>query len=113
MRLLLVAAILAATPAAAGAGQAEADAYSAQQAAYIASRVKATEQGIADRKALCARVGGPRIGQSAAGVLASCWGKPARVNTTQTAAASVEQWVYRSGYVYLTNGTVTAIQTSR
>lgn len=112
MRLLLVTAILLA-PTGALADQAAADAYSAAQRSYVASRVEATERGIADRKALCARVGGPRMGQSAQGVLASCWGKPARVNATQTAAARQEQWVYGSGYVYLTNGIVTAIQTSR
>lgn len=113
MRIVLVAAILLASSAPALADQAAADAYSAQARAYVASRVEATERAIADHRALCARVGGPRMGQNAAGVLASCWGKPTRINTTQTAAARVEQWVYRAGYVYLTNGTVTAIQTSR
>ena len=44
----------------------------------------------------------------------SSWGKPTRVNTTNTARGTREQWVYGTGqYVYLENGRVTAIQQSR
>lgn len=42
------------------------------------------------------------------------WGGPRDINTTITAAGRREQWVYSIGrYVYLANGIVTAIQTSR
>jgi hypothetical protein len=42
------------------------------------------------------------------------WGNPERINTTITAAGTSEQWVYGlQNYVYLTNGRVTAMQTSR
>ena len=112
MRLALIAlAILISTPALAD--LASADRYSQEHRAWIASRVAATEKGIADQKALCARVGGVRIGLTAAGVLKSCWGKPHRVNTTQTASQRQEQWVYGAAYVYLTDGVVTAVQFSR
>ena len=41
------------------------------------------------------------------------WGEPTTVNTTITSRGKSEQWVYESSYLYLTNGSVTAIQTSR
>lgn len=41
-------------------------------------------------------------------------GRPARINETITASGRFEQWVYGLGeYIYLENGVVTAIQTSR
>jgi hypothetical protein len=52
------------------------------------------------------------IGMTAHTVLAA-WGEPRSVNTTITAGGSREQWVYSTGYVYLTNGRVDGIQTSR
>ena len=53
----------------------------------------------------------PRIGMTEAQVLASSWGKPSSVNTTITAYANSEQWVYGYGmYVYFRNGKVSAIQ---
>lgn len=67
----------------------------------------------ASAKKECERRGGVKIGMTADEVKASCWGNPARVNQTITARGKHEQWVYRSGYVYLENGTVTSIQTSR
>lgn len=67
----------------------------------------------ADLKASCAKVGGIRIGLTAAAVRASCWGKPTQINATQTATHTREQWVYGGGYVYLTDGVVDAIQTAR
>lgn len=82
----------------AAAHEALADKYKAEQAANNAS---------------CARLGGARIGLNAEGVLKSCWGKPLRVNTTMTARGTYEQWVYGGGYLYLTDGVVTSIQTSR
>lgn len=41
------------------------------------------------------------------------WGPPGRVNSTTTATGTSEQWVYGDDYVYLVNGRVTAIQTTR
>lgn len=42
------------------------------------------------------------------------WGNPESINRTITAAGTREQWVYgRGDYVYIENGAVTAIQTSR
>lgn len=52
----------------------------------------------------------PAIGMTEAEVYASTWGKPQKVNTTETAAGKREQWVYDGGYIYLDNGIVTAIQ---
>jgi hypothetical protein len=47
-------------------------------------------------------------------VFATCWGKPHSINTTRTASGTREQLVYRAGdwagYIYLTDGVVTAIQ---
>lgn len=63
-------------------------------------------------KADCDRRGGVSVGMTANQVLASCWGKPEKVNATITAGGRREQWVYGSQYVYVDNGTVTAIQTS-
>jgi hypothetical protein len=42
------------------------------------------------------------------------WGKPSSINVTTTSGVESEQWVYGSGfYVYLYNGIVRSIQTSR
>lgn len=61
----------------------------------------------------CDRRGGVAVGMTAKQVLASCWGKPERINTTILSSSRREQWVYGSQYVYVDNGIVTAIQTSR
>jgi len=56
---------------------------------------------------------GPKIGLSKP-MLIYCWGDPSQTNVTQTAGGSHEQLVYGTrGYVYITNGSVSAIQTSR
>ena len=40
------------------------------------------------------------------------WGEPLRINRTQSAGGTQEQWVYGLGYyVYVRNGVVTAVQT--
>jgi hypothetical protein len=52
------------------------------------------------------------LGMTAHMVIAA-WGQPHSVNTTITAGGSREQWVYPNDYVYLTNGRVDGIQTSR
>lgn len=42
------------------------------------------------------------------------WGKPKHINRTITGVGITEQWVYGAGdYVYIDNGRVRAIQTSR
>lgn len=78
-----------------------------------AARVKAYRQSFVDQKALCAKIGGVRIGLNAEGVLKSCWGKPRKINVTTTAAGRTEQWVYNDEYLYFTDGLVSAIQNSR
>jgi hypothetical protein len=71
------------------------------------------ERRAAGQKDRCARLGGAKIGLDAEGVRKSCWGKPQRINTTTTANHTHEQWVYGGGYLYLDDGVVTSIQTSR
>lgn len=52
------------------------------------------------------------IGMTAAEVRQS-WGDPTAINRTHTANLTSDQWVFGSGaYAYLTDGIVTAIQTS-
>jgi hypothetical protein len=56
---------------------------------------------------------GPKIGMSKT-MLIYCWGSPAQTNVTQTTGGSHEQLVYGTrGYVYITDGLISAIQTSR
>jgi hypothetical protein len=114
MRIVLAIAILTATLAPALADQDAADQYIAEQWAKIAAMRADNAKRHADHKALCARVGGARVGLTAEAVRASCWCKPYRINETVTASHRHEQWVYGSGqYVYLTDGVVTSIQVSR
>ncbi len=40
----------------------------------------------------------------------SRWGPPNKINRTTTARGDFEQWVYKSGYLYFTNGKLSAIQ---
>lgn len=49
------------------------------------------------------------IGAPAKAVEAA-WGRPRDINSTVTASGRREQWVYPGKYVYLEDGTVTAIQ---
>lgn len=56
--------------------------------------------------------GNVKVGMTAEMVRLS-WGDPETVNRTVTAQGASEQWVYADGdYLYLTNGRVTAVQTS-
>ena len=50
------------------------------------------------------------LGMTADEVLTSKWGYPKKKNITQTTTNTSEQWVYDQGYIYLTDGIVTAIQ---
>ncbi len=61
----------------------------------------------------CKKRGGINIGMTSVEVQSSCWGKPRKVNQTITASGNHEQWVYGGGYVYLEDGIVTSIQTTR
>lgn len=54
-------------------------------------------------------IGVPRIGMSEEMCREAC-GEPEDINTTITKYSYDEQWVYRSKYIYLENGIVTAIQ---
>jgi hypothetical protein len=56
---------------------------------------------------------GVSIGMTAEQVRKSSWGKPKSINETITARGKHEQWVYGGGYLYLENGVLTSIQTSR
>jgi hypothetical protein len=66
-----------------------------------------------ERRAICAKLGGAAIGMTPSQIYKSCWGSPLKVNETITARGRHEQWVYGGGYLYLDNGVVTSIQTSR
>jgi hypothetical protein len=54
------------------------------------------------------------VGVTAAEVIRLIGKRPDRINRTETAAGTTEQWVYENGrnymYVYLRNNIVTAIQ---
>lgn len=53
----------------------------------------------------------PMIGMTADEVRDSVWGSPEKINSTETAYGTREQWVYPDrGYVYLKDGVVTSIQ---
>ena len=54
--------------------------------------------------------GAPKIGMTEQEVYASSWGYPQKRNTTTTVNGTRVQWVYDFGYIYFTNGIVTAIQ---
>jgi hypothetical protein len=56
---------------------------------------------------------GVSIGMTGEEVRKSSWGKPKSINETITARGKHEQWVYGGGYLYLDNGILTSIQTSR
>jgi hypothetical protein len=65
-------------------------------------------------KAECDRRGGVSVGMTAQQVEAKCWGKPSSINSTVTGTSERQQWVYAGhNYVYLVNGVVTTVQTSR
>lgn len=53
----------------------------------------------------------PSIGMTMQQVEGSNWGGPNKVNKTTTVSGTSEQWVYNDqGYLYFTNGILTAIQ---
>jgi hypothetical protein len=64
---------------------------------------------LAQRKAKL-RSEGVTVGMQKEEVLASSWGKPKKINRTQTAGGVREQWVYNGGYLYFDGDTLVAIQ---
>jgi hypothetical protein len=52
------------------------------------------------------------IGMTAEQVRLS-WGKPERINATLSAQSQREQWVYGKQYLYMHNGVLKSMQTSR
>ena len=65
---------------------------------------------VSDSTTVPAEKGDPKIGMTELEVYGSSWGYPKSRNKTTTAAGTREQWVYDFGYIYITNGIVTAIQ---
>ena len=62
----------------------------------------------------CKKKGDPKIGMTAAQVAASCWGRPAYVNTKIRKDGKYEQYVYGDDkFVSLRNGIVTSISVRR
>lgn len=53
----------------------------------------------------------PYIGMPESSIESSSWGIPKRKNKTESTKGTTEQWVYDRGYIYITNGFVTTIQT--
>lgn len=52
---------------------------------------------------------GVRVGMTADDALKSSWGRPNQVNRTTFTWGVTEQWVYDGGYLYFTDGILTAI----
>lgn len=52
----------------------------------------------------------PRLGMNSSQVRSSSWGNATDINRTVVQGLTREQWVYPWGFVYLSNGTVTAVQ---
>lgn len=84
-----------------------------------ANKIREAEQIAQDKKAKKAASvakakwkarGGVSIGMTKSEALASNWGKPNDINRTTTANGTEEQWVFDGGYLYFTNGKLTAIQ---
>ena len=61
----------------------------------------------------CKRRGEPRLGMTAKQVVATCWGKPDRVDRRETARGVTERYVYgKSRFILLHNAIVTSVQVS-
>lgn len=71
---------------------------------------KQEAQALAKRK----RSEGVSIGMTSEDVVASSWGKPEKINRSDYSFGVHEQWVYGSGnYIYIKDGLVSSVQTSR
>jgi hypothetical protein len=78
--------------------------------ASLRKAVAAERNAEARAEAAAKRKRGVSIGMTRDDVLASSWGKPRKINTTTTAYAVREQWVYDGGYLYFRDGVLTSIQ---
>jgi hypothetical protein len=65
------------------------------------------------RQEVCTRLPKPAIGMMSAQVISSCWGKPDHAAESITAQGRQEVWSYPERYLYLSDGVVTKIVTSR
>jgi hypothetical protein len=65
------------------------------------------------RQELCSRLPAPAIGMKSDQVRSSCWGQPDHAAESVTAQGKQAVWSYPEGYVYLSDGVVTKIITSR
>jgi hypothetical protein len=82
---------------------------------FIAESAPTTDLAIERKQAVaeCARRGQPKIGMTTDQVYSTCWGKPYRVNRTQTGTHTHDQFVYPSDrYLYFSDGILTSIQMS-
>jgi hypothetical protein len=60
----------------------------------------------------CKKSGPPRVGMTTEQVVATCWGRPKKVNRTEVGGVVSDQFVYDSASVYLRDGVVTSVQTT-
>jgi hypothetical protein len=60
----------------------------------------------------CKKSGLPRVGMTTEQVVATCWGRPNKVDRTEVGGVISDKFVYDSGSVYLRNGVVTSVQTT-
>lgn len=74
---------------------------------FSSDRLKAIE---ANKDAIAAKRKGVSIGMTKEEVTASSWGRPQKINQTHGSFGTHEQWVYRGGYLYFENGTLSAVQ---
>lgn len=79
---------------------------------FLAAESEGERSNKVSAKRECDRRGGAQLGMTRDQVYASCWGKPKRINKTVTASGIDEQLVYGAGYLYLTDGVLTSIQTA-
>jgi hypothetical protein len=60
----------------------------------------------------CQKSGLPRVGMTVEQVVATCWGRPNKVNRTQVGGVINDEFVYANASVYLRDGVVTSIRPS-
>jgi hypothetical protein len=65
------------------------------------------------RQELCSKLPSPAVAMTSAQVLSSCWGQPDHSAESITAQGKQAVWSYPEGYVYLSDGIVIKIVTSR
>jgi hypothetical protein len=60
----------------------------------------------------CKKSGLPRVGMTTEQVVATCWGRPNKVDRTEVGGVISDKFVYDTASVYLRNGVVTSVQTT-